>query len=361
MLKEALIDYDPGSGRMNRPPQQVFLEVTGRCNLACVHCSRDYGRPEAALEQDLPLETIESLRPWLESARFVTLSVVGEPLLAPRFDEIVRRACAGTAEVSFNTNGLLLTDRRCDFLVAQGVHSIAVSFDGMESNWRVRGVRYEVLRDRFLALAAARERARSALPHLAVAYTLMRHNVRELPRLLADLLPRCRVDAIHVQPLVVFYETLRGENVYEEEAVDETVARCRELCARHGTELVLFRSQFRQDERHLDRDKLVRELGPSSPVYGCTDPFFEVKIHSTGQVISCSYGLSSGDNLRDKELDEIWNGPWYRALRQRLYAHIFAGRCEHCPFLHGSAANQLDPLRPGVHHSREARFLAGLR
>ena len=263
--------------------------------------------------------------------------------------------------MGFNTNGLLLTDRRCDFLVAQGVHSIAVSFDGMESNRRVRGVRYEVLRDRFLALAAARERARSALPHLAVAYTLMRHNVPELPLLLADLLPRCRVDAVHVQPLVVFYETLRGENVYGEEEVDETVSRCRELCRLHGTQLVLFRSQFRQDERHLERAELLRELGPSSPVYGCTDPFFEVKIRSTGEVISCSYGLSPGDNVRDRDLEEIWNGPWYRALRTRLYAHVFSGRCEHCPFLRGSAESQLDPLRPGVHHSQEARFLAGRR
>jgi MoaA/NifB/PqqE/SkfB family radical SAM enzyme len=346
---------------MNRPPQQIFLEVSGRCNLACVHCPKDYGRPEAALEQDLPLETIERLRPWLEQARFVNLNVVGESLLAPHFDDVVRRTCAGEAEVPFNTNGLLLTERRCEFLVAQGVNSIAVSFDGLETHERVRGVRYEVVRDRLLTLAAARERARSARPHLAIAYTLMRRNLRELPLLLANLLPRCRIHAVHVQPLVVFYETLRGENVYEADDVDEVAARCRDLCARTGTDLVLFRSQFAQDERNLERERLAHELGPTSPIYGCTDPFFEIKIRATGEVISCSYGLSSGDDVRERELDEIWNGPWYRSTRRRLYAHVFEGRCESCPFLHGSAANQLAPLRSGVHHSAEGRFLDGRR
>ena len=135
------------------------------------------------------------------------------------------------------------------------------------------------------------------------------------------------------------------------------VAACRELCARHGTQLTLFRSQFRQDERNLELARLVQELGPHSPLYGCSDPFYEIKVRSTGEVMSCSYGRMCGDSIHEKDLDEVWNSPWYRALRRALYAKVYEGRCEHCPFMHGSAQNQLDPLRPGVHHSRAARFL----
>jgi len=357
LLKDRLIDYDPATGRVNGPPQQIFLEVTGRCNLACVHCPKDYGSPAAAFETDLPLATVRRLQPWLERTRFVNLNMVGEPLVAPHFDEIVRLSCSGSAEVSFNTNATLFTERRCALFVERGVHSIAVSFDGLDSHERVRGVKYEAVRERLLLLARARDRAGSERPHIAIAYTLMRSNTRELPRLLADLLPRVRVHAVHVQPLVVFYETLRGENAYDEPAVDEVLAACRDLCARHGAAFTLFRSQFAQDERHRDARELRQELGPFSEVYGCTDPFFELKIRSTGEVVACSYGLTSGANVHDRDLDEIWNSGWQRELRKRLYAKVYAGACTHCPYVHGGAENQLDPLRPGVHHSRAERFL----
>ena len=73
--------------------------------------------------------------------------------------------------------------------------------------------------------------------------------------------------------------------------------------------------------------------------------------------MSCSYGMMGGLNLWERELDEIWNGTWYRDLRKRLYAKRFEGRCAGCPFIFGSQENQLSPLQPGIHHSQAARFL----
>lgn len=73
MLKDKLIDYDPETGRVNSPPQQIFLEVSGRCNLACVHCSKDYGTPELQGEVDLPVEVVQHLAPWLHKTRFVKI------------------------------------------------------------------------------------------------------------------------------------------------------------------------------------------------------------------------------------------------------------------------------------------------
>lgn len=361
MLKDALIDCDAATGRMRSLPQQIFLELSERCNLACVHCSKDYGRPAPDQERDLPWRALERLQPWLHAARFVNLNIVGESLLAPHFDAAVELCTAGGAEVSFNTNGLLFTPQRCALFVERGVHSIAMSFDGMQSNSRVRGVGYELLRSKLALLLDARTRLGRTLPHVSLAYTLMRHNVGELVPLLEDLLPRGRIHAVHVQPLVVFYESMRGENVYAAEAVDESVERARTVCARHGTELVLFRSRFVQDERSRPLEELVRELGPYSERYGCTDPFFEIKVRADGSVMSCSYGRMCGANVLEHELDEIWNSAWYRELRLKLYAGIYEGRCQGCPCRFGSASNQLDALRPGVDHSRAARFHAGNR
>jgi len=181
--------------------------------------------------------------------------------------------------------------------------------------------------------------------------------VHELPQLLRELLPQVRFHAVHVQPLVVFYETLRSQNVYEAEAVDEVIEQCRALCQEHGAELVLFRSQFVQDERQGKSLELVRELGPYSDKYGCTDPFFELKVRADGGILACSFGLEPQVNLLRDDPDEVWNGEWYCNLRKALYAKRFEGRCSNCPCLFGSMENQLTPLREGVHHSREAQFL----
>lgn len=357
MLKDTLIDFDPATGRVAHPPRQVFLELTGRCNLACVHCSKDYGLPEAKNERHMSLEVIDRIQAWIEQARFLNLNLVGEPLLAPHFEEVVRRAARGDAEVSFNTNAVLLNEERARFIVEQGVNSVAVSFDGTGFNQRVRGVPYGFVLERMEMLDRVRREAGSELPHLALAYTLFRDNIDELYPLLAEVLPKIRVHAVHVQPLIVFYETLRQQNVYAAPRLDAAVAECRELCARHGTEFVLFRSQFVQDERSEPMQDLVRELGPFSETYGCTDPFFEIKVRADGGVLACSYGREPLANVLHDDLDEIWNGDYYRRLRTDLHAQRFEGVCGECPYMFGSFENQEAPLRKGVHHSRADRFL----
>ena len=121
-----------------------------------------------------------------------------------------------SAQVGLNTNGLLLTEKLCEHLVRAGLGSLVVSIDGMESNEPIRGVPYEELRDKVVLLDAVKKRLGAKLPYLGVAYTLMRGNLAELPRLLADLLPRVKLEAFHVQPLIVFYETMKDENIYLE-------------------------------------------------------------------------------------------------------------------------------------------------
>ena len=67
-LKQRSIDYDAETGRMLQSPRQIFLELSSRCNLACVHCSKDFGTPYGHPEQDMSLQTIERLSPWLRDA-----------------------------------------------------------------------------------------------------------------------------------------------------------------------------------------------------------------------------------------------------------------------------------------------------
>jgi MoaA/NifB/PqqE/SkfB family radical SAM enzyme len=354
-VKEQLVEWDPATGVVHTPPQQFFLELTKRCNMTCVQCTRDYGAPWAGKEPDLSWEAIERLMPWLHRARFVNLNIVGEPLLARHFDRTVAELARGQCQVNFNTNGLLLTEQRCRKLIEQGVWSVAISIDGMHSNQAIRGVPWEAIVERVLLFDRIKREMGAERPYLALSYTLMKRNLEELPVLLRHVLPRAKIDAVHVQPLLVFYETTRGENVYAANDVDRLVATCREICSAHDSRLVLFRSGFNEDER--SRKDTLRELGPASETLGCSDPFFEVKIYSDGTLNACAFGRSPGFDIERDDFGEIWNGPWYRELRLALAARRFEGECATCPYVNGCELHQLTPLRPGTRHSQEARFL----
>lgn len=358
-LKETLVDYDPGTGRMRSTPRHVYLELSSRCNLACVHCPKDFGSEFDHPQLDMPIEVVEAVAPWLQEATFINLNSIGESLLSPHFDATIGICGEGSAELSFNTNGLLLSENRCRRIVDAGVHSVTVSMDGLQSNQPIRGVGYETVRQRLLTLAEAKRRAGTETPHLAVAFTLMRRNAAELPELLRDLLPRVRLHAIHVQPLIVYYEALRNENPFRDSGPEQSIEEARAISTAAGTQFVYYRSQSDGDERN--RDDAQGQMGQFSERYGCVDPFYEVKIRSTGELMACSYGLMSEVRVQDAPLDEIWNHSWYRALRQRLHSGVFEGRCKTCPYVWGSATHQEDPVRVGVHHSQEARFFAGYR
>jgi MoaA/NifB/PqqE/SkfB family radical SAM enzyme len=356
-IKEQVVDFDPATGRVLHPPRHVFVELTSRCNLACVHCPKDFGAELDHPALDMTLEVLNAAAPYLRQARFVNLNMVGESMLYRHFDEAIGLCAEGHAEVSFNTNGLLLSEARSRHIVASRVHSVTVSVDGIESNEPIRGVDYATLRKRILQLAAAKERAGSALPHLAVAFTLMRRNAGELARIVADLAGAVKLHAIYVQPLVVYYESLRGENPYRQSDVEAHVARAKEVAAAVGTNLVFFRSALEDDERN--RKVGLGQIGQASGRYGCIDPFYEIKIRSTGEIMGCSYGLMPGLRVQEHDLEGIWNHEWYRTLRRHLHRQEFIGRCAKCPYVHGGILSQEDPVRVGVKHSQEARFFAG--
>ena len=352
--KDDHIEYDAASGRMISPPRQFFLELTGRCNLRCVHCPVDYGAPEGR-RGELPLATVRKLMPWLRVAHSINLNIVGEPLIYPGLRQVLEELGDACERAHFNTNGVALTPELAREFVRRRLGSLVVSVDGRESNDAVRGVPYEVLRAKIALLQSAKHAAGATLPTIGVAYTVMARNLRELRPVLEDL--ACvGMQALHVQPLIVFYEALREENPYGRPEVEEVLAECQARARELGIEMTVFRSRWNADERNRSAEDVRVQLGPASETYGCSDPFYEMKVLHTGAVQACSWGLLPGVSVHEADVDEIWNHPWYRELRQRLYSKRFEGACARCPFRFGSFENQVLPIRPGVRHSEEDRL-----
>lgn len=108
-------------------PQQIHLSVTDRCFLPCLHC--DIWKNEA---EDLPGElwadTIDRLAEWCAPAAMNFVG--GEPFLRKDLEALVARATSRGFEVSFNTNGWLVTPERARRISEAGASIAYVSLDG---------------------------------------------------------------------------------------------------------------------------------------------------------------------------------------------------------------------------------------
>ncbi|MCQ2064535.1 MAG: TIGR04133 family radical SAM/SPASM protein [Bacteroidaceae bacterium] len=118
---------------------QLFWECTLRCNLDCRHCGSDCRK--TALLEDPPVEdllgVLDSRPLQVDPGKILVITTGGEPLvrrdIADVGAEIKRRGYLW----GMVTNGMLLSGPVLDSLMAAGLDSLAMSFDGFEDahNW----------------------------------------------------------------------------------------------------------------------------------------------------------------------------------------------------------------------------------
>lgn len=173
------------------------LEVTGRCNLNCIHCEVKGG--EAKIDPPLTqvCEMIDSIATVPEFRMLVLTG--GEPLVREDIYEIIKHARDVGFEVTIATNGTLISREVAKRLSTLGITGVAVSLDFLEPELQDRFRRVEGAWER--AMEGMRNAAKEGL-YLQVNITLSRLNFHELPKLLelADELGSCVVLLYQFQP-----------------------------------------------------------------------------------------------------------------------------------------------------------------
>src|SRR5579884_2046624 len=89
----------------------LWLELTGKCNLRCVHCYSDSG-PQLPLIQSMGLNDWSRVIGEAADLSCRNLQFIGgEPSLHPGLPDLIRRAKAcGITNVEVYTNGTVLPD-----------------------------------------------------------------------------------------------------------------------------------------------------------------------------------------------------------------------------------------------------------
>ncbi len=115
------------------PLHTLFWECTLRCNLSCRHCGSDCRvAPEVP---DMPLADFlrlldEEVTPHVDPREVLIIFSGGEVLVRDDLEEAGREVTRRGYMWGMVTNGMALTEERLDRLMAAGLRSISVSFDG---------------------------------------------------------------------------------------------------------------------------------------------------------------------------------------------------------------------------------------
>lgn len=119
------------------PLQQLFWESTLRCNVHCLHCGSDCSSSEVT--PDMPAEDFlrvidQSITPHVDPHKVLIIISGGEPLMRKDLAQVGAALKQRGYPWGMVTNGLALTEKRFRELMAAGLRSMAISFDGMELN-----------------------------------------------------------------------------------------------------------------------------------------------------------------------------------------------------------------------------------
>jgi MoaA/NifB/PqqE/SkfB family radical SAM enzyme len=332
----AMLPYAvPERGETAPMPEELYLEVTSRCNLRCRTCPQFFGMPERPA--DLTWERFLAVTDQFPRLRRVVLHGIGEPLLNPHLGRMVRHLKARGAHVLFNTNGLLLRGRRAADVAASGLDELRVSIDGgtPQTYHAVRGVDgfHRVLAN-LRGFAALKASLAVDVPRVSLWLTGMRTTVGDLPELVR-IAAHHDVREVYLQRLVT---SERGMATEAEalwgragEAKRDAVAEAVRLAEALG--VALRGSGEIGPAGHVDAPAVG-----DAPWRGCYRPWRLMYVTATGNVLPCCIAPFTATPYRDivlgnlcrQTVAEVWDGDAYRRWRAAMLDGVPPAPCQGC-------------------------------
>lgn len=302
-------------------PEEVILEVTTACNLACPMCARthlDQQRPLASLS----LVDFNKLAGRLPaSVQRVAIAGLGEPLLNSNLVAMVAQLTGRGFGVVLYTNATLMTAQISSGLVEAGLAGIVIPVDGASAatyeKYRKNG-RFDETVANVRGLLAARDSARSSL--FVEVQMLDLPGTRNEQAAFRSMWAGSGVNALRIKP-------------------DHMGV---------GPES--------EGSRHLEGVCPMPWRGPAT-------------VDVDGNVYPCCVQSPENlilGNLLEESLLDIWNGPKARELRRHFVeARCKASTCHGCsiPLPHpwvSAAGNLVNPFTARKLLARAERFLPHL-
>lgn len=333
------------AARAVAPPTFLQIEPVGQCNLRCRMCAirfRDDGPSDGALAV-MPYETFTRLLDESGTVHELHLQGLGEPLLHPRFFDLVEYAANKGIKVTTNSNLTLLRPWLAERCVTSGLAYLRVSIDGATADTyeRIRdGGRFRRVVRNLEAVVAARRLRRSRRPAIGLVMVLMRQNLHELPDLVR-LAHRWSVDDLFVQHLC---------HDFGESSLPARYAGMRDFVRSQALgeeDREIVAHYFDRARRAADELGLSLRLPPLLPgavqadaeTPRCDWPWRGMYISYQGYAMPCCM-VGTPDRIHfgngvDRGLQTIWESDDYRVFREQLNSDDPPEICRSCSVYKG--------------------------
>ncbi len=327
-------------------PTYVQIEPVGMCNLSCTMCPINY-------RDDPPLHGKRRMMDYNLFCQIVDqfigmqtlhLQGLGEPMLHPRFFDMVSYAVKKGIRVTTNTNLTVVNKKRAEQCITTGLDTLHFSIDGTKAE-TYENIRINAHFDKVIAnldnLVTAKQRLGSALPHLHMVMVIMQQNLAELPDLVR-LASEYGAEEVFAQQLShdfgdpAFNKKFQPLNEYvkeqsllyeDEKRIEHYFGEARALAKELGVNLRLPRSR-------------VRPYPAGTPGQDrCDWPWSSAYISFQGYAMPCcmastpdtmNFGLVNSSNL-----DTVWNGEAYQRFREQLASDQPPDICRSCSIYNG--------------------------
>ena len=315
-------------------PKWIAWEVTGRCNLSCIHCRA----ASSMFSHDTDFTTDEAKKLIDDITSFCSPVLVlsgGEPLLRPDLFEIAKYGTEKGLRMCIATNGTLVTDEVCGKMKDTGIKMVSLSLDGstpaVHDDFRKQPGAFEA------TLRAAETFRRNDVPFL-VNSSFAKRNQHDI----ADTYKLAKEIGAKAWYMFMIVPTGRGKEIMDElitkedyEKIlewhyqmekDETDLLVRPTCAPHYYRV---RLQKMKEEGHKFAPRsLTFSTGGGK---GCICAQTICFIDSKGNVQPCSYFPVVAGNVKKQAFKEIWyHSELFESLRD---FEKYKGRCGECEYI----------------------------
>ncbi len=321
--------------RIERIPQTCIWEITGACNLHCIHCENYCGkRSPRELDYDAMVRIAHSLAGL--GCRLVDVTG-GEPLMRPRWDELCAVITGLGMKAALITNGTMLDDDALDCAQKAGVGVIGVSIDGLREVHDATRLRPKPCPgpSPWDEAVAGLKRALERAPDIDTV-VITQVNCHNLPQLAAlrAYLGKLGVRRWQLQLCVPTGRVLEydGPYVIRPEDIEELTAFIVDAAA-DGKEPFIDTSDT--IGYYTDREPILRKRTTGQGLWiGCQAGIRSVAITYEGTVRGCSAMPAEFDagDLHEENIEDIWKDGERFAYSTRFNPLELTGACGQCKF-----------------------------
>ena len=249
--RNALLNYremQEGKTHLDSFAANLGIDLYSKCNIKppCVYCLWDRMKKLEGEDCDAVVDekTIEDYGPFFYAARTLVNCSFGEPLLHPRFEQIMELFRRHNKIAEISTNGQAFTPRTVRALVGKPVY-LYISLDAATAKTyaKVRNDKWEGIIPSLRLLAEERKKAGN-LPKIFMVFMPMRVNQNELE----DYFKLCRMigaDSLVLRPLLYLekpdiradrggYHFDYEKELLRREEVEEIFKQCDRFSKKYG-------------------------------------------------------------------------------------------------------------------------------